>query len=43
LTTFDAYTAARRRLGTERTIVAQPTAHGVDNRVALDAVARLAN
>jgi len=36
-----AYDKVRRRLGTSRAVVVQPTAYGFDNNVTLDAVARL--
>src|SRR5512144_3116152 len=36
-----AYAALQRRIGTTRAIVVQPAAYGTDNRVTLDAVAKL--
>jgi predicted TIM-barrel fold metal-dependent hydrolase len=37
------YQRLRRRIGTSRTVVVQPAAYGTDNRVTLDAIARLGN
>jgi D-galactarolactone isomerase len=36
-----AYRALQRRLGSERTVVVQPTAYGTDNRCTLDGIAAL--
>ena len=35
------YQRLQQRIGTERTVVVQPAAYGTDNRVTLDAIARL--
>lgn len=37
------YRRLQRRIGTERTVIVQPAAYGTDNRVTLDAIARLGN
>jgi len=37
------YQRLQKRIGTERTVVVQPAAYGTDNRVTLDAIARLRN
>jgi D-galactarolactone isomerase len=37
------YRGLQRRIGTSRTVVVQPAAYGTDNRVTLDAIARLGN
>jgi predicted TIM-barrel fold metal-dependent hydrolase len=37
------YRRLQRRIGTSRTVVVQPAAYGTDNRVTLDAIARLGN
>jgi predicted TIM-barrel fold metal-dependent hydrolase len=37
------YRRLQKRIGTERTVVVQPAAYGVDNRVTLDAIAKLGN
>jgi len=37
------YRRLQRRIGTQRTVVVQPAAYGVDNRVTLDAIAGLGN
>jgi predicted TIM-barrel fold metal-dependent hydrolase len=39
--TVDDYRRLQKRLGTTRTVVVQPAAYGVDNRVTLDAIAQL--
>ena len=37
------YRRLQRRIGTERTVIVQPAAYGTDNRVTIDAIARLGN
>src|SRR5215813_6023050 len=37
------YRRLQQRIGTQRTVVVQPAAYGVDNRVTLDAIAQLGN
>jgi predicted TIM-barrel fold metal-dependent hydrolase len=37
------YQRLQKRIGTTRTVVVQPAAYGTDNRVTLDAIARLGN
>jgi len=37
------YRRLQKRIGTQRTVVVQPAAYGVDNRVTLDAIAQLGN
>ena len=37
------YRRLQRRIGTERAVIVQPAAYGTDNRVTLDAIARLGN
>ena len=37
------YRRLQKRIGTERTVIVQPAAYGTDNRVTLDAIARLGN
>ena len=37
------YLRLQNRIGTQRTVVVQPAAYGTDNRVTLDAIARLGN